>query len=188
MKDAQSIKLQWNMNIEYVDIVDENDKIIGRASKQEAHTKGLLHRTVIAEVIGSDGRMALVKQASDRQDAGQYVSPVGGHVSSGETVEQALIREAEEECGLTGALDFRYIGKKIFNREVIGRKENHYFILFEIHTDNELKLNHESVGYEKFSREQLHTELQKTPQKFGDAFHFLVQSFYEDLLWQDSQS
>jgi len=32
----------------------------------------------------------MVKQASDKQDAGQYVSPVGGHVTSGETDIEAL--------------------------------------------------------------------------------------------------
>ena len=63
--------------MEYVDIVNENDDIIGSVSKQEAHEKGLLHRTVISEVINTEGKWTLVKQSSDRQDAGQYVSPIG---------------------------------------------------------------------------------------------------------------
>jgi isopentenyl-diphosphate delta-isomerase len=167
---------------EQVDIVNEQCEIIGNTSKKEAHQQGLLHKTVIAEVIGTDGKWTLVKQSSDRQDAGQYVSPVGGHVQSGETDEDALIREANEEYGLTGKLFYRYIGKKIFNREVRGRKENHYFILYEITSDQEPILNNESVGVKRFSKEELQTALKDNPKQFGDAFHFILQTFYPELV------
>lgn len=167
--------------MEYVDIVNEKNEVVGKSSKQEAHEKGLLHRTVVAEVIGSDGKWTLVKQADDRQDPGQYVSPVGGHVSSGESEEDALEREAEEELGLRGALNYRLVGRKIFNREACGRKENHYFVLYEIYSDEKPVLNHESVGYERFSEDQLRKELKENPKKFGDAFHFLVENFYQRL-------
>lgn len=168
--------------MEYVDVVNENDEIIGGVSKREAHEKGLLHRTVISEVISSDGKWTLVKQSSDRQDAGQYVSPIGGHVESGESEDEALKREAEEEYGLKDAFKFQLKGKKIFNREVLGRKENHYFILYEIYTDKKPILNEESVGYEMFSPEELKTTLKENPNKFGAAFHFIVQTFYSFLL------
>lgn len=169
------------MTMEYVDIVNKLDEVVGKASKQKAHERGLLHRTVIAEVIGADGKWTLVQQSTDRQDAGQFVSPVGGHVESGETEELALRREAREEYGLAG-IHYRLVGKKIFSREVLNRKENHYFILYEIYSDEKPVLNHESVGYERFSNDQLRKELKKNPQKFGDAFRFVVATFYPDLL------
>ena len=168
--------------MEYVDIVDENDEVVGKASKQEAHQKGLLHRTVIAELIRSSGQWILVRQSADRQDAGQLVSPVGGHVRSSESEKEALKREAKEELGLIKAFKFRLIGKKIFNREVLGRKENHLFILYEIYSDDRVVLNAESVGYESFSMDQLRTELKDNPLKFGDAFHFVIRSFYPELI------
>lgn len=167
---------------EHVDIVDEQNKVVGSSSKKEAHEKGFLHKTVIAEVMGTDGNWTLVKQASDRQDAGQFVSPVGGHVQSGETDEDALRREAYEEYGLSGIFLFRYVGKKIFNREVRGRKENHYFILYEIITDEKPILNNESVDFKRFSREELKKGFAENPKQFGDAFHFIVQTFYPELL------
>ena len=88
--------------IELVDVVDEQGTVLKIVLKQEAHRQGLLHKTVISEVIDSSGRWLLVKQSGERQDAGQFVSPVGGHVQAGETEVQALKREAEEEVGLTG--------------------------------------------------------------------------------------
>jgi 8-oxo-dGTP pyrophosphatase MutT (NUDIX family) len=166
---------------EMVDVVDEDNNTLYSISKKRAHELGLLHRTVIAEVIDSKGNWTLVKQASDRQDAGQYVSPVGGHVSSGESEDEALHREALEEMGLKD-FDYKYIGKAIFNRKVTGRQENHYFILYEIYTDHKAELNHESVGLETFTKQQLSQQIKANPKKFGEAFYFIVNTFYPELM------
>ena len=169
------------MQEEIVDVVDDKDTVVGSASKSDAHIKGLLHRTVISEIIDSQGRFVLVLQSSDRQDAGQYVSPVGGHVRSGETEDEALKREALEEAGLRD-IDFHLVGKAIFNRIVLGRKENHYFIVYEILSDKQLVLNEESVSYKPFTKEELRQSIISTPEKFGAAFYFVLEKFYPQLL------
>ena len=126
---------------ELVDIVDENMNFIKVDSKMEAHREGWLHKTVIGVVLNSQGHYLLVKQSKNRQDPGQYVSPAGGHVSAGESDEDALKREVYEELGIK---DFKYefVGKGIFNREVIGRKENHFFIIYKVFSDQNPILNH----------------------------------------------
>ncbi|MBI4973858.1 NUDIX hydrolase [Candidatus Roizmanbacteria bacterium] len=167
--------------IEYVDVVNENGGVISSISKDEAHIKGLLHMTVISEVINSKGEWLLVKQANDRQDAGQYVSPIGGHVKSKESLKDALKREAWEEVGLKD-FKFELVGKGIFNREVLGRKENHYFIMYKIFSDEEPTLNNESVSCERFTVEQIKKELKTNPQKFGAAFHFVWKRFFQTLI------
>jgi isopentenyl-diphosphate Delta-isomerase len=166
---------------ELIDIVDEKNQMTGQMMKSEAHKNGALHRCVIAEVIDTQGNWLFVLQAGDRQDAGQLVSPVGGHVGAGETADEALEREAMEELGIE-AKAYKQIGTAVFNREVIGRKENHLFILYEIYSDENPVLNHESVGIEKFSKEDLKKAYHQSPQKFGAAFHFVVQNFYPELL------
>lgn len=164
--------------MEYVDVVNENDEVMETVSKQEAHEKGLLHRTVIAEVIDKDGNWTLVEQSSDRQDAGQYVSPIGGHVTTGESEDEALKREAEEEYGLKGDYPFKLIGKKIFNREIRGRKENHLFVVYEIYSDENPILSEEAVSYMKYSRPELQRAMDKTPERFGAAFKFVMENFF----------
>lgn len=166
---------------ELIDIINENGDVLEVVSKREAHERGLLHKTVISEVIDSQGRWLMVKQSKDRQDAGQYVSPVGGHVTSGESEEDALKREASEELGLTGDLKYEYVGRKIYNRNVLGRQENHFFIMFRIFSDHTPVLNYESESCKYFTEDELKTELKSNPKIFGDAFHFVVENFFPKL-------
>ncbi len=145
----------------------------------------LLHRCVVSQVIDSSGNWILVKQASDRQDAGQYVSPVGGHVSVGEDEVSALKREAMEEMGLK-VQKFSIKGELIFNRSILGRKENHLFLVYEIYSDDPYVTNHESVGTEIFTPKELAEQLASTPERFGDAFHVLIGKLYPELISRKS--
>jgi len=166
--------------MEQVDIVDEQGGVLYQTSKEEAHQKGLLHRTVIAEVRDSQGRWLMVKQAPHKQDAGQYVSPVGGHVRAGELEVAALERETEEEVGLKD-FKFKRIGNAVYNREVTGRKENHLFIVYEVLSDQGPKINDESVEFHWFTLHELREEYRAHPERFGGAFHFVVKKFYPEL-------
>lgn len=169
------------MDDELVDLVNEKGEIVNTVTKLVAHKDGLLHKTVISEIINSEGRMLLVRPKSHKQDAGQFVSPVGGHVRSGETNEQALKRETMEEVGIE-ITSFRLRGTAIFNRFVLGRKENHLFILYEAYSDELPKLGDEAEEYEYFTKEQIKTKLARDKNLFGDAFHFVVSQFYPELL------
>jgi len=167
---------------ELVDIIDENGNFLEIVSKQEAHKRGLLHKTVISEVIDPKGRWLMVKQSKGRQDAGQYVSPVGGHVSAKETEVEALKREASEELGLTGEFEYKFVGQAVFNRFVIGRQENHLFIMYKIFSDTKPTINHEYESYKYFTEEELKKELKENPKLFGDAFHFVIKTFFPHLV------
>lgn len=162
---------------EIVDILDQQYQVINKLPKEVAHKKGLLHPCIIAELIDCQGNWTLVKQASDRQDPGQYVSPVGGHIQAGEPELAALTRETFEELGIT-QFTSKFIGRRVYNRYVNSRQENHLFILYEIFSDQAPKLNHESVSYQKFSPQELHHQLVSNPKLFGEAFHFVIQQFY----------
>ncbi len=162
---------------ELVDIVNINNVVIGQVMKSVAHEKGLMHRTIISEIINTKGEWLLVKQAPDRQDKGQFVSPVGGHMGAGESEIDALKREAFEEVGMRN-FSYTYIGRAIYKRTVLNRIENHLFICYQIFSDEKPVLNHESVGYEYFSMEKLKKELKENPSKFGDAFYFVITEFF----------
>ena len=167
------------MKDEIVDIVDENNKVLYKTFKKEAHEKGLLHRCVIAEIINSKGEWLLFLPADHKQDKDQSVSPVGGHVSSGETLEQGLKREALEESGLKN-FNFKFIGRGIYNRFVIGRQENHFFHLYKIYTDDKAILSDETKDFRFFTKKEIMENMKKNPEMFGGAFHFVYKYIYRE--------
>jgi isopentenyl-diphosphate delta-isomerase len=167
---------------ERVDIVDEDENVLGQILKVKAHKTGELHRCVIGEIRDAEGNYVLVEQAADRQDAGQFVAPVGGHVRADETNEAALKREAMEEVGLAD-FPYSYVGKGVYNRYVLGRQENHLFIVYVITVDPKLiKLGPEAVSWRVFTEDELRQHLVQNPELFGDAHHELLRQFYPNLL------
>ena len=89
---------------EIFDLVDDNDQVIGRATRNEAHgNPKLLHRVVHVLVFDSLGRLYLQKRADDKDvQPGKWDSSVGGHVDAGEDREAAALRELSEELGIPG--------------------------------------------------------------------------------------
>ena len=165
---------------EKVDIIDKNGQILRQALKVDAHKHGWLHKTVIGWLRYGDD-WALVKQAGDRQDAGQLVAPVGGHVQAGEPDEAALLREIEEEIG-TSNVTHIYVGSAVFHRQIIGRDENHLFVVFEIATPDPIKLSEEAVSIERFSQANLTRLIATNPGAVGDAMYFVLETFYPSFL------
>lgn len=168
------------MDEELIDIVNAAGKVLRQANKTEAHKHGWLHKTVIGYVRYGDD-WALISQAADRQDAGQLVAPVGGHVKAGETELEALLRETQEEIGVKN-ISHNHVGSARFHRQVLGRDENHLFVVYEISTNDDIILGAEAVAIKKFTTEELKRALKRQPDTFGDALYFVFEHFYPDLL------
>jgi ADP-ribose pyrophosphatase YjhB (NUDIX family) len=181
------------MDKELVDIVDDSGKIVSQALKAEAHEHGWLHKTVVGYLRDGDDWI-FVQQAADKQEPGLVVAPVGGHVKAGESEQDALVREAEEEIGAR-SITYEYIGTVKFHREVIGRDENHLHHVYEIFTKEPIKLNEESTSVVRYSGSELKKALKDTPQTFGDSLYIAFENFYPDYLpdswvwrWADSSN
>jgi len=91
-------------NEEWVPLVDEQGKILGRATRKEVHSgPGKLHPVVHLHIINSKGEIYLQKRSMLKDTfPGKWDTSVGGHVDLGETIEQALLRETAEELNITG--------------------------------------------------------------------------------------
>lgn len=86
---------------EILDIINENDEVIGNGTRQDIHTKGLMHRVVDIWFYNKNGEVLLQKRSLKKDTApGCLGFSVGGHVESGSSVHEALFREAREETGL----------------------------------------------------------------------------------------
>lgn len=86
---------------EIFDVVDEQNRVVGTASRAEVHKRGLRHRACHIIVFDPQGRV-LVQQRSLTKDnsPGLWDSSSAGHVDSGETYTACAIRELGEELGL----------------------------------------------------------------------------------------
>lgn len=164
--------------MELVDIVTPGGQHVRSTTKQQAHAAGLLHPCVIGVVRTADGARVLVRQNTHKQDAGQYVNPVGGHVQAGESLESALKREALEEIGWT-AFTFDHIGSIVYDREILGHRENHLFHVYQINSDEPFIINDESVEVREFPAADYAALLRDEPHLFGAPHHFVERAFPE---------
>ena len=89
--------------IEYFPLVSVSGDVLGKASREECHNGShLLHPVVHLHVFSSAGSLYLQRRAMHKDLLpGFWDTAVGGHVMYGESIEQALLREVEEEIGIT---------------------------------------------------------------------------------------
>ncbi|WP_086831637.1 NUDIX domain-containing protein [Streptomyces sp. NRRL B-24572] len=88
---------------EIVDVVDDNDRVIGQAPRGEVHARGLTHRCVFIRVRDAEGRIFVHRRTSTKLSyPSLYDMFVGGVVGAGESYDEAALREAEEELGVSG--------------------------------------------------------------------------------------
>lgn len=87
---------------ELVDILDSNGNYLGKtALKSEAHKNGWFHPTVHIWFFTAEGRI-LVQQRAKNKDTHPLLwdVSVAGHIGAGEKIEDAAVREVQEEIGL----------------------------------------------------------------------------------------
>jgi isopentenyldiphosphate isomerase len=112
----QKSKQKNKTNEEWVPLVDESGKVLGRAPRSQVHNGSkLLHPVVHLHVLNKNKSILIQKRPMSKQiQPGKWDTAVGGHISDGETLEQALKKEAFEEIGLK---DFSAKLQKVYKWE-----------------------------------------------------------------------
>ncbi len=106
---------------EKLDIVDEDDEVIGVKSREKAHTEGSRHRSVMFFVFNPEGKILMTKRSKDKRFyPGRWSIVLGGHVTSGFSYEEALEKEMKEEIGIVP--DYEMLGS--FQKDLKEEKEN----------------------------------------------------------------
>jgi 16S rRNA (adenine1518-N6/adenine1519-N6)-dimethyltransferase len=86
---------------EFFDVVDEEDRVIGQASREEVHKKGSIHRSVMFFVFDGKGKLLITERTKEKEFFPEYWSiALGGHVHAGENYDKAAEREIQEELGI----------------------------------------------------------------------------------------
>ena len=132
---------------EWFDIVDQSGKIKGRAPRSICHSNPeMMHPVVHLHIIDSRDRIFLQKRSIKKQiQPEKWDTAIGGHVLSGENIEDALKREAEEELGLTG-FKASFIAKYVWKTEI----ESELAFMFYSKYENKITINKEEIDDGRF--------------------------------------
>ena len=86
-------------NEEMLPVVEPAGLVIGQMARSYAHSGSfLLHPVVHLHIIDRFGRVYLQKRAASKKlYPGRWDTAVGGHIEYGESISEALMREAREE-------------------------------------------------------------------------------------------
>lgn len=112
------------MNDEYLEVVNEKGEILGRKLRSSIHgNPELIHRVAHVLIFNSKGEILLQKRSHKKDVApGKWDTSVGGHIGMGETVEEAVMREMEEELGIKGIMPefiYSYIHSNPYETELV---------------------------------------------------------------------
>lgn len=155
---------------EIFDICDENDNVVGQATRNEVHAQGLLHRAVHIWVWNTAGEL-LVHLRSENKDEfpSCYTSSASGHVDSGEDYETAAHRELKEELNLTGELSFE------IQLPASTETANEHTVLYRMTTDEKPDPDpHEIAAITYLSPAQLKALLTKREEQLTPPFRSLL--------------
>jgi isopentenyldiphosphate isomerase/intracellular septation protein A len=125
---------------EWVPLVDEQGRITGRTPRSQVHNGSkLLHPVVHLHVVNNNRAILLQKRPMSKLiQPGKWDTAVGGHISAGETLEQALKKEAFEEIGLvdfSAKLVKTYKWESEVEAELVYTFVTHDFKNFKVHSD-----------------------------------------------------
>lgn len=107
--NAPGVRIETTDNQEELFIVvDREDNILGYKTRYECHhDKSLIHRVVGALLLNDKGQLLLQKRSQTKDmEPGLWGVSAAGHVTKGQTDDEAMHRELQEELGIDAPLTF----------------------------------------------------------------------------------
>jgi isopentenyldiphosphate isomerase len=160
---------------EYLNIVDEDDNIIGQETRSEVHRLGLLHREVHVYFITPNKEIIFQHRAKDKDSYPDLLdATVGGHVDLGDDYRETAIREIEEETGLKiDSNDLIFLSKDRngpFIDPITGTtnntwKENYIYTFSGLLSDLRVEEG-KAIGFESWSTDKLRNISEVEKEKF----------------------
>lgn len=123
---------------EWFPVAEPSGLVVGRSTRSYCHSGAKpLHPVIHIHIIDRFSRIYLQKRAMNKDiQPGKWDTAVGGHVSYGEGILEAVYREASEELGFT---DFNpiYLETYQFESEIEKEMVNVFAVVgsYELHPD-----------------------------------------------------
>ena len=156
------------MSDEVFDVVDEQDRPIGRETRREVHRQGLRHRAVHILVFNSRGEVFLQKRSMSKDTfPGVWDSSTSGHVDCGEDYDACAVRELREEIGFNVA----QCPDRVFKIEACEQTGQEFVWVYRCRGEGPFVLHSEEIERgEWFTPEHITTWVKTRPEDFAPAF------------------
>ena len=159
--------------MEFLDIVNKKDEVIGNTSKDEIYKKSLCHRIVHVLIFNEKNEMALQLRSAKVSFCPNHWSTTGGHVQSGESYEDAALREYEEELGATSKIE--KFSKDYYEAE---GTPNKFLTTFKSIFNGPFNPDLEVVDKVSFFTIEQIKEMIKNGEKFHPELLFLLKKYF----------
>lgn len=156
------------------DIVDRNDLVIGKDTKENKFKKELISRNVVAFIKNSKNKYIILKRSSKKKILPNLFDVTCGHVLSGESPDEAIKREIKEELDIQCKV--RLLKKRYNERKVDDRKIRYFTSIYLGTSDSKIRLNKELSSYTLKTLSELLGDIRKNPQSFSP---FLIDELKE---------
>lgn len=113
--------------MDQVVVVNEQDEVVGVASREQAHKDGTPHRIAVVYVQNPKGEILVQVRMSGRFDHSS-----AGHVDPGEEYIDSAKRELEEELGIAG-VELTYVGHAV-SKEVSPKRNIHQVHVMKVYS------------------------------------------------------
>lgn len=155
---------------EIFSIVDENDRVIGNATRGEVHKdKTLIHRSVGILVFNSHDELFFQKRSMSKDTyPGKWTISCSGHVGRTDNYETAAHRELIEELGLDLPIKFKY---KFIYRD---SRETEIVVIYKAYCDGPFTLQESEISEGRFIGQKQFANLQKAGEIETDPYGNVV--------------
>lgn len=165
------------MNKSRVIIVNEDDTVIGARDRAQVSAEPTyIYRVSALWITNSKGEILLAQRSfTKKHSPGKWGPAVSGTNDEGETYDENIVKEAEEELGISGI---------VFKPEVKMRRhgEHEYFLQWYSAVIDEppghFRIQEEEVERIKwFSPDELVTECEQHPERFVSGMRIYLKYF-----------
>ena len=164
--------------MEFLDVVNENDEVTGRASYNAIYEKLLIHRIVHILIFNESREMLLQLRSNNKDFCPLHLgTSVGGHIRAVESYEDAAKREFQEELGTS--TDIKFLRKDFYvdNKFNIGLKK--FLGVFTTTFTGPFKINPEEVDKIEFLSLGKIQDMTHSGEKFHPELLFILNKHFD---------
>ena len=157
------------MEYEIFDVVNLRDEVMYQERRSVVHEKGLFHRAVHIFARSKNGMWILQKRSASKDiDPLLWTSSCSGHVDAGEDYLNAVVRECEEELGVSLLTD-RFL--ELLQISPCHETGNEFVRFYLLKYEKEIRFNrNEILQIIEYSTQEIEELIRTQPETVSGSF------------------